>query len=231
MTIQEAILARHSVRQYLNKDIEEEKVAELQQAIGKANTEAGTDTGGKARIHLQLVTKEPLAFSQGLAKYGKFSGVSNYIVLVCRRGNDELVGYYGERVALLAQMLGLNSCWVGLTYKKQPDHYTVEADEAILGVIALGYGVTQGVQHSMRPLENYCKVQGAMPEWFRKGMEAAMLAPTATHMQKFEFELLPDGKVAARTRFALIGSYREVDLGIVKYHFEIGAGTENFVWA
>ena len=87
------------------------------------------------------------------------------------------------------------------------------------------------MQHPVRPVEKFYKSHGAAPEWFLRGMEAAMLAPTAMHMQKFEFELLPDGRVAARTRFALVGTFLKIDLGIVKCHFEIGAGRENFHWA
>lgn len=223
MTLQEAIVARHSVRQYQEKAIEPEKVAKLQAAIAEANADG--------RLRLQLVTDEPQAFSRGLAKYGKFSGVSNYIVLVCRKGEDELLGYRGERLVLLAQTLGLNSCWVGLTFQKQPDHYTVGNGERMHGVIALGYGLSQGVQHPMRPVEDFYKATGEVPTWFSKGMEAALLAPTAMHMQKFEFELLADGRVAARTRFSLVGSYLKVDLGIAKCHFELGAGIENFEWA
>ena len=115
---------------------------------------------------------------------------------------------------------------------KQPDHYTVGADEQLHGVIALGYGLTQGVQHPVRPTEKYYRsaIQ-PVPEWFLRGMEAAMLAPTAMHMQKFEFELLADGRVAARTRFSLVNNYLKIDLGIVKCHFELGAGSENVRWA
>ena len=223
MTLQEAIVARHSVRQYKNQAIEADKVEQLRAAIDEANRTTG--------LHLQLVTDEPEAFAHGLAKYGKFSGVSNYIVLVCRKGLDEQLGYHGERVVLLAQTLGLNSCWVGLTFSKQPSHYTIDEGETLHGVIALGYGLTQGVQHPVRPTEKYYKSHvNPVPEWFLRGMEAAMLAPTAMHMQKFEFELLPDGGVAARTRFSLAGTYLKVDLGIVKCHFEIGAGKENVRW-
>lgn len=224
MTLQEAIVARHSVRQYKNQAIEADKVEQLHAAIDEANRTAG--------LHLQLVTDEPEAFAHGLAKYGKFSGISNYIALVCRKGQDEQLGYYGERIVLLVQTLGLNSCWVGLTFSKQPDHYTIGPDEQLHGVIALGYGLTQGVQHPVKPIEKFYKAPSAsIPEWFKKGVEAAVLAPTAMNMQKFEFELLPDGRVAARTRFTLMGTYLKIDLGIVKCHFEIGAGKENFRWA
>lgn len=223
MTLEEAIKARHSVRQYKNQSIDKTTIALLQAAVDDANRSAS--------LHMQLVIDEPEAFAGGLAKYGKFSGVSNYIALVCRHGDDEQLGYYGERIVLLAQSLGLNSCWVGLTFRKQPGRYTVSSGEVMRGVIALGYGATQGVQHSMKPVAQFCKVNGDMPDWFRKGMEAALLAPTAMNMQRFEFELLADGRtVAARTRFALISSYLKMDLGIAKCHFEIAAGSENFEW-
>lgn len=223
MNLQEAIVARHSVRQYQEKPIEEEKINQLKSAIDEANSTAG--------LHLQLVTNEPEAFAHGMAKYGKFSGVKNYIALVAKSGSDELVGYHGQRIVLLAQTLGLNSCWVGLTFRKQPGRYTIADGEKLLGVIALGYGATQGVQHPMKPIEGFYKAAGNVPEWFVKGVEAALLAPTAMNMQKFEFELMSDGSVSARTRFALLGSYLKVDLGIVKCHFEIGAGKDNFRWA
>ena len=224
MTLQEAIIARHSVRQYETKPIEPEKIAQLQSAIGEANADG--------RLHLQLVTDEPEAFAAGLAKYGKFSGVSNYIALICRKGEDELLGYRAERIVLQAQTLGLNSCWVGLTFRKQPNRYTIADGETMHGVIALGYGKTQGVQHPLKPIGKFCKSNiTPLPDWFRHGVEAAALAPTAMNMQKFEFQLLDNDRVAARTRFSLAGSYLKIDLGIVKCHFEIAAGSENFRWA
>ena len=221
MTLQEAIAARHSVRRYQEKPIETEIVKRLNEEIALCNQEGG--------LHIQLVTDEPKAFSSKIATYGKFSGVSNYLAMVGPKGADEAIGYYGERLVLLAQTLGLNSCWVGLSFTKQPDRYRVADGEKLHCVITLGYGANQGVQHPMRPMEKFIKLNGNMPEWFKRGMEAALLAPTAVNQQKFEFELLDDHTVAARARFTLIG-YGQMDLGIVKYHFEVAAGKENFTW-
>lgn len=72
------------------------------------------------------------------------------------------------------------------------------------------------------------------PLWFRKGIEAALLAPTAVNQQKFRFEYVsPHGdgvhKVKAERGFSLVG-YTKIDLGIAKYHFEIGADNTNFDW-
>ena len=33
-----------------------------------------------------------------------------------------------------------------------------------------------------------------------------------------------------RVNYTAMSSYLNVDLGIVKYHFEVGAGRENFSW-
>lgn len=222
MTLQEAIVARHSVRQYIDKPIEASVIERLNEEIAFCNQES--------RLHIQLVTNEPKTFSGSNAfTYGKFSGVSNYLAMIGPKGADEAIGYYGERLVLLAQTLGLNSCWVGLTFKKQPDQYTVADGEKLHCVIALGYGATQGVQHPMRQMEKYIKVKGEMPDWFLRGMEAVLLAPTAVNQQKFEFELIDGHTVAARARFSLVG-YAKMDLGIVKYHFEVAAGKENFTW-
>lgn len=227
MTLQEAIVARHSVRQYQEKPIEADIINRLNEEIAICNREGG--------LHIQLVLDEPNAFVGGMVKYGNFKGVRNYLAMVAPKGADEKVGYYGERIVLLAQTLGLNSCWVGLSVGKQPDRYAIADGEKLHCVVALGYGATQGVQHPMRPMEKFLGPQAArlqrdtMPDWFRRGMEASILAPTAVHQQKFEFDLTDDHTVAARARFSMVG-WAKLDLGIVKYNFEVAAGKENFNW-
>ena len=223
MELTEAIRARHSVRKYTDKPIEKEKIARLKEAIERINGESG--------LNVQLVLEEPKAFSSGMWKYGQFSGVKNYFVMAGPKGKEaeEKIGYHGEELVLLAQTLGLNTCWVGLTYKKIPGTYTLRDGDMVHCVIALGYGTIPGVQHPQKPMENFYESDGLPPEWFRKGLEAALLAPTAVNQQKFKFILHPGGVVEARTQFSLAG-YTDIDMGIVKCHFEIGAGKENFQW-
>lgn len=226
MTELEAITARHAVRKYLAKPVETEKIALLQASIAASNSAGG--------VHIQAVLDEPTAFSKGLAKYGKFENVTNYLAVVAPKGTagDILAGYYGERQVLYLQTLGLNTCWVGLTFKDVKQSYTVAAGEQLKAVIAFGYGATQGVQHPQKKTLSDVVINhsGAdLPDWFIRGVEAALLAPTALHQQKFEFILHSDNQVEARTRFAL-NSYAHIDLGIAKYHFEVAAGRNNFAW-
>lgn len=221
MDLWEAMRKRHSVRAYTDRPIEAETLRLLEQEIGACNRESG--------LHLQLAANEPEAFGGGLAHYGSFRNVRNYIVLAGPKGAalEEQIGYYGERIVLKAQQLGLNTCWVGLTYRRRKARCTLAAGEKLVCVLALGYGAAQGRPHKNRPLEQLCRTPGGEPpEWFAKGMEAALLAPTAVNQQKFRFTLEKNGVKAE----SLGGPYAKVDLGIVKYHFEAGAGKNRFAW-
>ena len=229
MTIQEAIEARHSVRAYTGQPLATDVVEVLEEKIRELNE--------KGHLHMQLIRNETKAFQGKLAKYGKFRGVNDYIVMAGQKSDDldERIGYYGEQLVLLAQTLGLNTCWVGLSYSKVPGTYILEAREVIEAYISIGYGETQGVSHKIKRVEQVSNANDLTPSWFRQGVEAALLAPTAVNQQKFFFEYIParDGKpvqVLAKRNFSLIG-FTKMDLGIAKCHFEIRAGKENFEWA
>lgn len=157
MITMDLLKQRHSVRQYLDKPIEQEKLDALRAEIAACNSEGD--------LHIQLVTDEPKAFDSFMAHYGKFSGVSNYIVLVGKRSNklDELCGYYGEKIVLKAQELGLNTCWVAMTYKKIPTAFVVEKGERLTVVISLGYGKTQGVEHKSKTVEQVSNALQSTP--------------------------------------------------------------------
>ena len=252
MTLSEAITARHSVRAYKDQPLAEDVVKELEDKIEELNRQG--------QLHIQLVRNEPKAFLGTMAKSGKFRNVGNYIVMAGKKAAimreqsdacissaereqarpkvkaddlDERVGYCGEQLVLFAQTLGLNTCWVGLSYSKVPGTYVLEEGEKIACYIALGYGETQGVGHKIKTVNQVSNTSNVTPTWFRKGVEAALLAPTAVNQQKFSFEYvgMKDGhhQVHAKKGFSIIG-YTQMDLGIAKYHFEIGAGKENFEW-
>ncbi|MBR4765686.1 MAG: nitroreductase [Clostridia bacterium] len=220
MDLTEAMRERHSVRRYINKPLEAQTAAALEKFIEECNAESG--------LHIQLVKDEPKAFDGAMAHYGNFSGVTNYIAVIGRKGAgfEEKCGYYGEKIVLYAQTLGLNTCWVALTFKKVPSAYKVDRGEKLEIVISLGYGETQGKERKSKTAEEVGNIDGSSPEWFKNGVEAALLAPTATNQQKFTLTL--DGeKVTAKAGF---GFYSKVDLGIVKYHFELGSGKDGSIW-
>lgn len=219
MDMMQAVRERHSVRSYIDRPIEQEKLEALRALIDECNADAA--------LNIQLVTDEPRAFSGFLTHYGLFDNIKNYIALI---GSDsditqEKCGYHGERLVLLAQALGLNTCWVALTYKKIQSAFTLREGDKLLCVIALGYGRTQGKAHRSKPLSAVIE-GGEHPEWFIRGAECALLAPTAVNQQKFRFVREGNKVRAVYGR----GACAQIDLGIVKYHFELGAGKESFEW-
>ncbi len=221
MTIMDAIKERHSVRKYADKPIPAEIVEELQKEIDLCNREGN--------LHIQLVTGEPDAFSGMMAHYGSFRGVQNYIALVGKPSSslDEACGYYGERIVLKAQMLGLRTCWVAMTVSKGvvKKNIKIENDEKLCIVISLGYEAAPGKSHKSKAYEAVARSAEPVPDWFKAGVESALLAPTAMNQQKFLFTY-EGGKVSAK---ALIGHCSKIDLGIAKYHFEVGSGKTD-IW-
>ena len=131
------------MRRYKDDPIPDEVLSILKDKVEEVNRIGG--------LHVQLVTGEPKAFS-GLMAYGSFSGVNNYFVMAGKKSDDldENIGYYGEQLVLLAQTLGLNTCWAGLSYSKIPGTYELGEDEKIGCYIALGYGETQGKGHKIK---------------------------------------------------------------------------------
>ncbi|MBR0121191.1 MAG: nitroreductase [Clostridia bacterium] len=220
MDLIQAMNERHSVRRYINKPLEPETAAALEKFIEECNAESG--------LHIQLVKNEPKAFDGAMARYGNFSGVTNYIAVIGKKGAgfEEKCGYYGEKIVLFAQTLGLNTCWVTLTFKKVPSAYKVNSGEKLEIVISVGYGESQGKERKTRTADEISNITAASPDWFKNGVEAALLAPTATNQQKFTLTLEGD-KVKAKAGFSY---YTKVDLGIVKYHFELGSCKDKSVW-
>lgn len=213
MTVLELMKARHSVRQFIDKPLEKNAVSSLNSEIEACNKESG--------LHIQLITNEPGAFQAGKASYGQFRGCKNYLAIIGPSGKEIEAGYYGERIVLKAQELGINSCWVALTYKKGMAQGVENKGEKRYLLIALGYGETNGADHKRKSITDISDYKDGDPDWYKAGLEAAILAPTAMNQQKFKFKRAGE-KVTLSV--AGIGVYTKIDLGIVKYHFEIISG-------
>lgn len=221
MTLEEAMRTRHTVRRYTDRKLPGDVLEGLRDRIRDNNEKYG--------LSMSLVTENTEAFGPALRLF-LAKGVRNYLVLAGKDlpGLDEKIGYCGTDVMLFAQTLGLNSWWVGGTYsRKGVGRNAAPEAEKILGLITLGYGASQGVPHKSKKPEDVAAYEGPAPEWFAKGTEALLLAPTALNKQAFT--LRGEGRRVSLT--CDNGTFSGVDLGIGKYHFELGAGKESFDWA
>lgn len=208
---------RHSVRRYLDKKIEPEAVAALNELIAQVNEESG--------LHIQLIEEAGGVFGGLAAKMSGWKNVPSYLALV---GPDSAsleqdAGYYGQKIVLFAQSLGLNTCWAGIVKRKQVTAEVLPGEKLVI-VIAIGYGETSGSPRGSKSVADVSDIEGEMPDWFVAGVEAALLAPTAINQQKFVFSL----DAAGNPEVAIDGKgpFAKVDLGIVRYHFEVASGRE-----
>lgn len=209
----DAIKERHSVRNYEAKKIEADKVEKIRAKIEELNKEGN--------LHLQFMEDAGKTYNK---LFNKVAGLGSApSVIACVGIDDETleqrVGYYGEKLVLFIQELGLNTCWAG-TFNQKNIGAEVGDGEKLVISIAVGYGKDKGKPHKSKSPEQVIEAKGDRPYWFNKGVDMALLAPTAINQQKFTIRLNEDESVDFVDKG---GIFSQVDLGIVRCHFEIGA--------
>ena len=209
----DAIRDRHAVRSYTPQKIEQKKVSQLKEKIDELNAEGN--------LHLQFIEDAGKTYNKLLNRAMGLSSAPSVIACVGKDDEnlDERVGYYGEKLVLFAQELGLNTCWAG-TFNRNNISAEVGDGERLVISIAIGYGENKGKPHKSRSVDQIVEAEGDRPYWFNKGVEMALLAPTALNQQKFLIKLGPNETVEIIDKG---GPFSKVDLGIVKCHFEIGS--------
>lgn len=220
MTIKEAITQRHMVRKYIDKPLDTETVKLLNKRIAQSNVNYG--------LNMKLVTGNADGIGV-LAKLLLTRSVYNYIILAGKdcADLDEKLGYCGADLILYAQTLGLNTWWCGGMFNNKGALKNLGTENVrINGVIAIGYGQTQGIPHKTKTAAEISCYNGNEPQWFKDGVEALLHAPTALNKQPYMVQ--GDGNTVTLT--AGEGHFSGIDLGIGKYHFEVGAGKNNFEW-
>ena len=218
--LQNAIVERHAVRHYLSTPISDETASSINEVVRQINEETG--------LNIQLIVNDSKALSNFFVTYGRFSGAKNYFALVGPSDENllENLGYYGELLALVCQSLGLNTCWVGGTFKKNLHRVVVNEGEEFVAIIAVGYGKNQGKQHISKPIEELADGLENAPQWYVEGVKSAMLGPSALNKQNFHFNY-KNGKVSI---WGTEEAYSQIDAGIAKLHFEIGSGKGSDIW-
>lgn len=218
MDFKEAMQKRHTVRKYTDKPLSDEIIAKINERIELNNK--------NYNLNMKLMINNSKGVSS-IMKLIMARGVNNFIILAGDvSGNlDERLGYSGADIMLYAQTLGLNTWWVGGTFNRSVSSYV--DNKKVTGIIAIGYGQTQGVPHKSKNVEDVSKYEGTIiPPWFISGVDGALLAPTALNKQ--DFMLIGNGN---RVKIECSnGIFTGSNVGLIKYHFELGAGKGNFEW-
>ncbi len=209
----EAVKQRHSVRNYKPDRIPEDKVKMIREKVDELNKEGN--------LKLQFIEDAGKTFNKLMNRAMGLASAPSVIACVGTDGADldERVGYYGEKLVLFLQSIGLNTCWAG-TFNRKNIQAEVGEGERLVISIATGFGADQGKSRRSKDISEVTEVNGKHPEWFDRGAELALLAPTAINQQKFLIKLNDDESVSFIDKGGVLS---KVDLGIVKCHFEIGA--------
>lgn len=221
----ETIRERHSVREYDGKPLSRAEFDALGAVVEECARESGLD--------IQLVGDNPEVFNV-IARFGLIRGCRMHIAFVvddAKAGDvaaDEAIGYWGQKIVLAAQDMGLNTCWCALCSRKK-SRAVVAPGKKIRLIIAVGHGKTQGFSRKTKSVEALSSVECAKaPAWFAAAMEAAQLAPTAMNNQNFKITLLSDGKTVRID--ASQSGLNVIDEGIVRCSFEIAANEAGADW-
>lgn len=221
----ETIRERHSVREYDGKPLARVEFDALGAVVRECARESSLD--------IQLVGDNPEVFNV-IARFGLIRGCRTHVAFVvddAKAGDvaaDEAIGYWGQKIVLAAQDMGLNTCWCALCSRKK-SRAVVAPEKKIRLVIAVGHGKTQGFSRKTKSVEALSSVECAKaPAWFAAAMEAAQLAPTAMNNQNFKITLLSDGKTVRID--APQSGLNVIDEGIVRCNFEIAANEAGADW-
>lgn len=211
---------RHTVRKYLDKPLDMDLIGLLNDRIERNNC--------VYNLTFKLITNNSDGLSS-LARLMSNNSVQNYIILAGKDNSDldKKIGYCGADLILYAQSLGLNTWWCGGMFNgknalKHLDNKAVRVN----GVITIGYGKTQGVPHKSKTADQVSHYKGDAPGWFKSGIKALLLAPSALNRQPY----IVNGEGNKVSLKVKNGTFSQVDLGIGKYFFELGAGKSNFEW-
>ena len=211
---------RHTVRKYLDKPLDMDLIGLLNDRIERNNC--------VYNLTFKLITNNSDGLSS-LARLMSNNSVQNYIILAGKDNSDldKKIGYCGADLILYAQSLGLNTWWCGGMFNgKNALKYLDNKAVRVNGVIAIGYGKTQGVPHKSKTADQVSHFKGDAPGWFKSGIKALLLAPSALNRQPY----IVNGEGNKVSLKVKNGTFSQVDLGIGKYFFELGAGKSNFEW-
>jgi nitroreductase len=177
-----------------------------------------------------------------IGPYGKIRGAQTFVAILGKSIGlhvAEKAGYTGEGIVLEATACGLDTCWVGGSFRREAvgDMASANPGERVYGVIPLGYGEKRvrfterlftgfGRMHqrkSLAELVTETRDNDVQP-WMVEALKSARLAPSAFNRQPWRFSTaLNSITVMVDNKGSDHGMSRLVDCGIAMLHIELGA--------
>lgn len=230
MNLKKAVNERTSRRTYLNTEIPPLAIEKILNAIWECNK--------SGNLNIQLVLDNADGIGSIRKTYGIITGAKNYIALIGEKENnkvDEMLGYYGESLVLLATELGLGTCWVGGTFDKDVCNCKISENEELKCIIVFGNVAIKNsvkelllrktIKRKSKEIKDMIVSIETPPNWVVEGMKCVVKAPSTKNRQPVKF-YYSGGAVSAKIQEKNTFTY--IDLGIAKLHFKIGAKQGNW---
>lgn len=221
-----AIEMRKSRRSFLKTKISEDNLNTLNNLIKKYNDESG--------LSIQIIEDGSSFFDDAKKSYGLFKHVRTVIAFVGDSTDKDMlekVGYYGEMLVLEATKLRLGTCWVGGSFNRSSSKIKLGLHQQLTCVIPIGNideasfkekVIKNVISRKTRDLEYFYTSNRDVPSWFLAGIKAVQKAPSGMNAQPILFKY-HNGEVRVYISPKSDYRFKNVDLGIAKLHFEIGA--------
>lgn len=243
------IKKRTSTRTFETKEIELKQLQKLESYLTEINEDAIVLSGIKAKFFLSSFKSTNLKEDKKIGTYGVISGAKTYIVGIVDKDEKNALefGYLFEKIVLAATDLGLQTCWLGGTFKKSdfvqnmdlPDHETI----AIVSPLGYKKKKPRVMETAMRKVIGANKRKPWNELYFDKNIEIPLtekgadeyavplemvrLGPSASNKQPWR--VIKEGEYfhffLSRTKgYGVAGFDMQLnDIGIAKCHFELSA--------
>ena len=235
------IKQRTSVRTYDRRPIEEEKLEALSQFL-----QTHTDNPFGARVRFAFLEGS----HQKLGTYGFIKGANTYFGGCVKKGGRDIegFGYVFEKAVLFATAMGLGTCWLGGTFKRNSFSALLKPDDEFLPAVSpIGYPAAQktltekmvaasaGARKRKRFGELFFKESVQTPLYMEENalcecLEMVRIGPSASNKQPWRvivkdgtchFYLALDKHYAGNTLYGFC--MQRIDMGIAACHFELAA--------
>lgn len=243
------IESRYSVRNYIDKPIEKEKLEVIKTFI-EENKKG--PMGNEVAFHIIDASEYDKAELKSLITYGMISGATSYIVGVVKPGEYAMedFGYCMEKLILKVSELGLGTCWLGGTFNRGgfAKQVNLSAEELLPCITPIGYTADKRTlkENFIRTLVGAKKRKKQEELFFQNSfntslnldtigsyanvLEAVRLGPSASNKQPWRiiedshglYHIFLDEDEKYNNTFSGI-KIQNIDMGIAMCHFELAA--------
>lgn len=243
--MKKAIARRKSERSYTGKWLTKEDEKKLMDYIGEAENLKGIN-GNKIKIHL---VKAMGNASGRIGTYGVIKNAPGFVAAVCSDNRQAMIdlGYVFEKLVLYLETIGVSTCWLGGTFKRNQIQVPLGEGEIIPIISPIGYSaerktITDKIVRSFAKSDSRIDfdklffyrdyTQSISEGKIRDALECVRLAPSASNKQPWRVVVTEDDiahfyieRTPNYGKGKLKYDIQMIDMGIALSHYEICKGS------